>query len=475
MIDRQEILEFSRELGLAADIVEKDYVLGWLLAGIYGHTDLKSAWLFKGGTCLKKCFFETYRFSEDLDFTVTAPEQISEPFLRDAFATIAGWIYDNCGIEVPSDTVSFEVYLNPRGKQAVQGRVGYRGPLQRRGSISRVKLDLTNDELVVLDPVQREVSHPYSDRPETGIQALCYCYEELFAEKMRAMAERLRPRDLYDVVHFYRHREIPCDGALVVSTLKEKCAFKGIPVPTIAALQTRPENRELEAEWSNMLAHQLPQLPPFGLFFAELPPVFDWLFGQVARPVVPTYPVGADIDVSWRPPATATTWGLPAPLEIIRFAAANHLCVDLDYTDQQGNRGRRLIEPYSLRRTKDGNIILKASRHDTGEAKSYRVDRIEGAHATNTPFVPRYAIELTSAGPLSIPLTTRSSDAAGLSLRGPYSPLGRPSTGPKYIVQCTVCGKRFTKKSYDTRLNPHKNKSGFDCYGRIGFLVDTKY
>ena len=50
MIDRQEILEFSRELGLAADIVEKDYVLGWLLAAIYSHADLKSAWLFKGGT-----------------------------------------------------------------------------------------------------------------------------------------------------------------------------------------------------------------------------------------------------------------------------------------------------------------------------------------------------------------------------------------------------------------------------------------
>jgi len=29
------------------------------------------SWAFKGGTCLKKCYFETYRFSEDLDFTLT--------------------------------------------------------------------------------------------------------------------------------------------------------------------------------------------------------------------------------------------------------------------------------------------------------------------------------------------------------------------------------------------------------------------
>lgn len=43
MIDRREILDFSRETGLSADIVEKDYVLGWLLAGIYNHPDQASA------------------------------------------------------------------------------------------------------------------------------------------------------------------------------------------------------------------------------------------------------------------------------------------------------------------------------------------------------------------------------------------------------------------------------------------------
>src|SRR6266536_793424 len=99
MIDRQAILDFSRELGLSTEVVEKDYVLGWLLAGIYNHADLKSLWLFKGGTCLKRCFFETYRFSEDLDFTIRAPGHINEEFLRNAFATVATWVYDNCGVE----------------------------------------------------------------------------------------------------------------------------------------------------------------------------------------------------------------------------------------------------------------------------------------------------------------------------------------------------------------------------------------
>jgi len=65
---------------------------------------------------------------------------------------------------------------------------------------------------------------------------LSYCFEEIFAEKMRALAERERPRDLYDVVHLYRHVEIRPDRGVVLKTLQKKCAFKGIPVPTIESL-----------------------------------------------------------------------------------------------------------------------------------------------------------------------------------------------------------------------------------------------
>jgi predicted nucleotidyltransferase component of viral defense system len=89
MIDRAEILAASTDLGLEPRVVEKDYVLGWLLAGIYAHEALAPAWVFKGGTCLKKCFFETYRFSEDLDFTLTEEAHLEERFLRGAFADVA--------------------------------------------------------------------------------------------------------------------------------------------------------------------------------------------------------------------------------------------------------------------------------------------------------------------------------------------------------------------------------------------------
>ena len=78
MIRREDLAAIADSTGLTAPVVEKDYVLGWLLHGIYRHPALRERWAFKGGTCLKKCYFETYRFSEDLDFTLLDPAHLDE-------------------------------------------------------------------------------------------------------------------------------------------------------------------------------------------------------------------------------------------------------------------------------------------------------------------------------------------------------------------------------------------------------------
>ncbi|OGP55663.1 MAG: hypothetical protein A2Y65_02810 [Deltaproteobacteria bacterium RBG_13_52_11] len=477
MIDRQEIMDFSREFSLSANVIEKDYVIGWMLAGISDHSELGSNWVFKGGTCLKKCFFETYRFSEDLDFTLTNSEHLNHTFLVNAFKKISEWIYDKAGIEIPRETISFEIYKNPRGGISAQGRIGYRGPMQPRGDPPRIKLDLTTDEKVALDPSIREVHHPYSDRPDGGIHIQCYSFEEIFAEKLRALTERERPRDLYDVIHIYHHVEPNLDRTLVLSTLETKCAFKGIDVPKMDALENQPERAELKSEWANMLAHQLPVLPAFEQFWQELPEVLKWLYGEavkISQPTIP--PMGQSIDETWRPPSMAQAWHTTSPLEIIRFAAANRLCVDLAYQNR-----RRLIEPYSLRRTRDGYLLLFAIKHQTHENRFYRVDRIQGAEVTKEPFTPQYVVELTQSGPISAqPLAKRSTIP---SISGPHTArrkrsrpaTGTPRFGPKYVFKCAICGKQFIRKSYKASLNPHKNKQGYSCPGRTGIYITTKY
>lgn len=108
----------------------------------------------------------------------------------------------------------------------------------------------------MLPSVRREVFHPYTDKPEGGIWANCYAYEEAFGEKLRALGERTRPRDLYDVVNLYRHTDSRPTAAVLLDVLRQKCDYKAIPVPTFASLM--PHRQALEAMWSDMLSHQLP-------------------------------------------------------------------------------------------------------------------------------------------------------------------------------------------------------------------------
>ena len=109
MIDRREILEAASSFSLLPSIVEKDYVLGWMLAGINAHDELGESWVFKGGTCLKKCYFETYRFSEDLDFTLRNEEHLDEEFLRTAFEEVISWVTEQSGLNIPADQLEFDI------------------------------------------------------------------------------------------------------------------------------------------------------------------------------------------------------------------------------------------------------------------------------------------------------------------------------------------------------------------------------
>ncbi|MFN8160580.1 MAG: nucleotidyl transferase AbiEii/AbiGii toxin family protein [Solirubrobacterales bacterium] len=391
MIPRTALQVRAREWGLTEEIVEKDYVLGWLLWGVGSHPALRDHWLFKGGTCLKKCFVETYRFSEDLDFTVLDGGTLAPDDLLPVLIEMLDSVEQETGITLSSRQPL--VKLRPDGRSA-EGRIYYRGPRGAPGE-SRVKLDLTYDETVVESTVRRRIAHSYDeDLPGDG-SVRCYSFVEVFAEKLRALGQRTRPRDLYDVVNLYRRADLQGEYRLVSSVLERKCEYKGVPVPTLETVTTAEKTADLRADWQAMLAHQLPTLPPVGEFLDALAGVFEWLAGAEA-PVPEPVPAGREqIEPTWVAPPTITRWPGGAPLEQIRFAGANHLLVELRY---QGTT--RLIEPYALRRSKAGNLLVYAIKAQTGEVRAYRVDRIQGVRITDTPFSPRYAIELSVALPV---------------------------------------------------------------------------
>lgn len=397
MISKQELMSVADETGLTPHVVEKDYVLGWLLAAIDANETLSPIWVFKGGTCLKKCYFETYRFSEDLDFTLTDDAHLNEEFLQEKFEEISEWIYEHAGIVVPTDRFKFDIYDNPRGSRSCEGRVYYESFfVSGKKHLPKIKLDLTADEVLVLPPSKQRVIHTYSDLPEGGFHVYCYDYPEVFGEKVRALGERGRPRDLYDVINLYRNDHLP-SSSVIRDVLDQKCAFKGIDRPTLNSLQ---EYRlVLEQNWEPMLAHQLPGLPELDGYWDTLPEFFEWLEGE-RNPVRQTLQSVISSGEPYRPEygrlGLRTSQG--GSLEIIRFAAGNRLCVDLDYTDNNGDRRSRIIEPYSLRRAQTGNVLLYAVRAEDAKIRAYNINQINNASLTNRTFVPRYQVELGPEG-----------------------------------------------------------------------------
>lgn len=462
MITRLDIDERVREWGLREDVVEKDYVIGWVLWGIGADDTLSTTWAFKGGTSLKKCYLETYRFSEDLDFTVLPGGPILAKELSPILERVLERVHQQSGIVFTDRLPLLKTHVSGN---YTEGRVYYRGPRNTPG-VTSLRLDLTSSERVVRPTVLQAISHVYPDNLPSPGTVRCYSFDEVFAEKIRAMGERSRPRDLYDIINLFRRDDLRSQPEVIRQVLVEKCESKGVQVPTFAALQASPNQADLENEWGNMLAHQLQELPPFATFWEELPSLFDWLEGRLVREELASAPhAGEETDSTWTPPATVWTWGMGVPIESLRFAASNHLCVDLGYSDSV-----RRIEPYSFRRTKAGNVLLCAVKVPTRESRTYRLDRIQTINVTNQPFHPRFRVEITGSGHFAVP--PFASAAHTRPLRSISTVRGRRKI---YVIKCTRCGKQFKRNKADYTLRPHKGPGGRNCGSLTGHLVRTTY
>lgn len=466
MIEKNEILSIAAELGLSPDTVEKDYVLGWLLHGIHNHEATK-AWAFKGGTSLKKCFFETFRFSEDLDFTLTDNNQLNEDTLKGYFQSIIDSLSDEVGIEFMPDELKFKIIDKGNGNFSSQGKITYNGPLRKKRGVATIKLDLTTDEILVKSQVIKRVHHPYTDEPEHGIHATCYAFEEVVAEKIRALAQRIRPRDLYDVVHFFRNREMIENPKLVLSILDKKCQFKNMGIPTFEDIEQHEKLDELEPQWEHMLAHQLPALPPIESFWQDLEPFFDWLHGHLEVEEIEQLPIGKER--IFQAGRYSRLGDSPGTLNKIQFAAANRVCITLTYSGKD-----RTVEPISFRTAvATGNRLFYGYERETSQVKAYNIFKIEGVAVTNIPYTERYPVEISATGNISMPPIRRTSTGSApnrkpIQIKNSFA-LARKSI---YKIQCPMCHKTFNRDNYsDTKLNKHKNDWGGICSGKTGYHV----
>ncbi len=89
--------------------IEKDYVLSWILYGISQHPLLHQCLVFKGGTVLKKVYFEDYRYSEDLDFTLI-DDQLTDDRILYFFHQVFEILLQKCNL--PVDLIKTHVHTS---------------------------------------------------------------------------------------------------------------------------------------------------------------------------------------------------------------------------------------------------------------------------------------------------------------------------------------------------------------------------
>lgn len=473
MIRKQDILDRAAEWQLRPEVVEKDYVLGWLLFGLASHPESSSKWAFKGGTCIKKCYVETYRFSEDLDFSLMPDALYTEMSIRAVLVEATKTAAEKSGIELPENLIEVRPTKDKLGRPAFQGRISYRGPLATP-FFPRVLLDITQHEAVLDEPEGRIPFHPYPDVLPPATVIGTYTLNELLAEKTRALYERTRPRDLYDVIYLLENKRDAFDLSRAHALFVQKCASKNFDPPNRASLLDRiQDDGELRSEWENMLAHQLPVLPRLDDLLQRAPDLLAWIDkpeglpveSRLAPPPAPVAPLVA--------PAGIHFWGSDSPLEAIRFAGANRLLLKFEYNNEE-----RLVEPYSLRQASTGNILLYAWQQGKTHISAFNVEKMRSVRTTDVAFQPRYQIELLTQGSISIPHSVSPIRRPSFTTYQPQRSTAQRRTspfGPKYIFQCAYCGKRFRRSRNETKLNKHKMKDGYsNCPGTRGYLVEIK-
>jgi len=267
---RTRLQEMRQRSGLPWEVLERDYLLSWILAGISRVDVLRDTLVFKGGTALKKCYFGEYRFSEDLDFTGvgSAPTGRRMKMAMDEACAIAVKLLDPYApVEIVCER-HVERDPHPGSQEAFDIRARF--PWHRQLQTS-VMIETAMDEKMLKPHPYRAVLHDYGEPFETQIQV--YSLEEVVAEKLRAILQhvraledrgwvRSRARDYYDLWRILDTYRDQLDVEDFPTFLAEKCAVRDVSFSGPGSFFPETMLAEVEKTWKQWLGPLVPELPP---------------------------------------------------------------------------------------------------------------------------------------------------------------------------------------------------------------------
>ena len=277
---RNRLLAARKRLGLPWEVLERDYLLSWILAGITQTESLRDTLVFKGGTALKKCYFGDYRFSEDLDFSSVGrvPKgDTMEAAMQEVSAQAVHLVDPYAPIEMRCERYT-ERDPHPGGQEAftILARLPWQRTLQ-----TRIRVEVTVDKKIFRPTLMRAILHEYGE--PFNYQVMVYSLEEIVAEKLRAILQhvealkergwsRSRARDYYDlwrILGTYRDR---LDLSDFSQFLREKCSARQVTFTGTESFFPEAMLAIVEKGWEQGLGSLVPGLPPFKRVIGELRP-----------------------------------------------------------------------------------------------------------------------------------------------------------------------------------------------------------
>ena len=245
-------------------VVDLDHALGVVLSALSGVLGVSPSWVFKGGTCLRKAYFGDYRFSEDLDFTVTSrlrPDEVRS-LIESAADRTAGE-----GVELLLAEMRIRITDDEYGRESIEVLAPYRGALRRSGDPRNIQFHLSADDELLLSAETRRLIHPYDDGSTVGGALVCYSPAEMLAEKLRAAGGQRRyaiSRDVYDISHLVVRG---ADVSRALAILPAKAAAKDVDL-AVASTRFVERREEYRADWERTLTHLVTDDTTFEAAFA---------------------------------------------------------------------------------------------------------------------------------------------------------------------------------------------------------------
>lgn len=270
MIPLAEINHLSQSLKVAAETIEKDYVISWILLCLT-QSRLKDNFVFYGGTAIKRVYFEEHRFSEDIDLFST--NKYSLNYILDELACL----------EYAQNKANLILEVNQKNIIAARGRaqlyVNYIGNDEIIGAPKEIRLDFSMDMEPYGTTLNRKVIETYSDLKNKNILLSVMSLNTIFANKLGLLFDSTRnePRDLFDIWFLIQRLDkFDFDLNQVCNIFKEKFSF----LPSYSILSRNLNNPSLKKSWNIRLGKQLSELPDIDNVIDDIEMKLKELFNQ---------------------------------------------------------------------------------------------------------------------------------------------------------------------------------------------------